>query len=187
MINIFGRFKDQKEMSKDDQDRKRLLDALVQRAKENPEVSAAMLGQALADAQHMIDNSAGVQHVAAVNLPHVTPPGNMGVLGSLSNQLQGGQVLAGQGWVNPPRTTRGGSNNKAERLFGMLAMRMRWDATLFSSQGFDIPFHGITLLERADGVVLILIATATDHVLLEDDGAMFPSDNLITKLRVLTP
>lgn len=179
---MMGLFKGMRRNNHEDEMRKRMLDAIKGAQEENmpDSMSAAQIGQALANAANMIDKSVGVQHVAAVNFPHVAP-GNQYAQGNT------GQVLGVQGWVTPPTTTRGGANNKAEHLFKMLAMRMRWDANLFVSQGYEIPFHGITLLERADGVVLILIATGTDHVLLEDDGQMFPSDNLITKLRVLTP
>lgn len=179
---MMGLFKGMRRNSHEDEMRKRMFDA-VKRAQEEDmpdSMSAAQIGQALASAANMIDKSVGVQHVAAVNFPHVTP-GNQHVQGNTS------QVISRQGWVNPPEARSDGANNKAEHLFRMLAMRMRWDTNVFASRGYNVPFHGITLLERGDGVVLILIATGTDHVLLEDDGQMFPSDNLITKLRVLTP
>lgn len=175
---MMGLFKGMRRNNHEDEMRKRMFDAI--KGAQEEDMSAAQIGQALANAADMIDRSVGVQHVAAVNFPHVIP-------GHHYAQGNTGQVLSGQGRVNPPTTTRGGANNKAEHLFRMLAMRMRWDTNVFASQGYEIPFHGITLLDRADGVVLILIATGTDHVLLEDDGHMFPSDNLITKLRVLTP
>ncbi len=76
--------------------------------------------------------------------------------------------------------------NKSEKLFRMLAMRMRWDI----DAGLRVPpkFHDIVLAESASGATVYVHVLTNDdqHVLLEDEGPMFPSDNLITKLRVLT-
>lgn len=67
-------------------------------------------------------------------------------------------------------------------LFGMLAMRMRWTTGFpYGSGLLDIHVSGLKTK------VLVFVVINEDYVVLEDDVNLFPSDNLITKLRAMLP
>ena len=73
-------------------------------------------------------------------------------------------------------------NPNSQRLspYGMIVMRMRW------VNGQQIPFAHMSVATRQD-VVYVFVVTDTSYVVLEDDPNMFPSDKLVTALRLLTP
>lgn len=67
-------------------------------------------------------------------------------------------------------------------LFGMLAMRMRWHTGFpYGSGLFDLHVSGLKTK------VLVFVVIDENYVVLEDDVSLFPSDNLITKLRAMLP
>jgi hypothetical protein len=64
--------------------------------------------------------------------------------------------------------------------FEMLAMRMRWIG------GSSHPFESvITHVVGDKAFVWIITKDKFDSVVLEDDAAMYPSDTLITQIRLL--
>jgi hypothetical protein len=63
----------------------------------------------------------------------------------------------------------------------MLCMRMRWNSIHYSASGFaHIDIHG-----HNDKMFVWIITKAGDSVVLEDESALFPSDTLITKLKMM--
>ena len=72
-------------------------------------------------------------------------------------------------------------------LLAMLAMRMRWNSAIEYKYAIDHPFMDIMVSEKGDGTVIVLVVNNDGYVVIEDDGGMYPSDKLVTKLRVLTP
>lgn len=74
-----------------------------------------------------------------------------------------------------------------QRMLGMLAMRMRWDRSLDYSMQITHPFKDVMVSELSSGAIIVLVVTGAGYVVLEDEAGMFPSDNLVTKLRILTP
>lgn len=112
----------------------------------------------------------------------------------LSNAPQGvvatpyapnGVILTPGGWLTP------GTEDpfNSEHLLSMLAMRMRWHRQHHTRHAeYGHPFKSLGVASNHDdSLALVFVVTHTGHVLLEDDMNMYPSDNLITKLRLLTP
>lgn len=63
--------------------------------------------------------------------------------------------------------------------FQKLAARMDWDVH---------PFHHLTVAQSANKeTYYIFIVTQTQALTLEDGAALYPSDELVTKIRLLAP
>jgi len=61
-----------------------------------------------------------------------------------------------------------------------LAMRMDWTD--------KHPFHFLNVVLAADKAKhYVIIVTQVDAVIMEDDSAMFPSDDLVSKIRLMAP
>ena len=157
----------------------KIMEAINQRQKQAGDeikqsaMSAAELGQALADAMHM----------PLVQVAQNPPFGNGPQLGSP------GQVLGPSGWLNSPTTATAPrrTNLDNDRLLDMLAMRMRWEKSYaHMDNAYPTPFLDVVVSQRP-GTVLVMIVMNEEHLVLEDDELMFPSDKLITKIRMLTP
>ena len=102
-----------------------------------------------------------------------------------------GQLLQATGaWQPPTNVPQTDPSQSSKELLSMLAMRMRWTDLTLARGDFAIvhPFKHIGLCDNHDGsMVLVFIVTSDGHLVIEDEAAMFPSDKLVTKLRVLTP
>ena len=109
-------------------------------------------------------------------------------------------AAAGGAGHSPPQGSPAATISQANKVEGsesqdylqMLAMRMRWAVSNVFATQFPMrvshPFKSIGCATNHDGTkVLTFVVTHTDYCVIEDDAEMFPSDNLITKLRVLTP
>jgi len=71
-----------------------------------------------------------------------------------------------------------GGQYSTEALLRMLAMRMRWDTGASTGLEF-ISAH------KGNELVFIFIVREGQPMILEDDTNMFPSDALVTKLRLM--
>ena len=71
-----------------------------------------------------------------------------------------------------------GGQYSTEALLRMLAMRMRWDTGVSTGLEF-ISAH------KGNELVFIFLVREGQPMILEDDANMFPSDALITKLRLM--
>lgn len=73
----------------------------------------------------------------------------------------------------------------------MLCMRMRWGPYREGqkSQSFDntptIPFDHLAVHKAKEKVILFIVKNG-EPITLEDQKELFPSDELVTKLRLLT-
>ena len=116
----------------------------------------------------------------------VTPP-----MGMIAAPQMPGQLLQATGaWQPPTNVPQTDPSQSSKELLSMLAMRMRWTDLTLARGDFAIvhPFKHIGLCDNHDGsMVLVFIVTSDGHLVIEDEAAMFPSDKLVTKLRVLTP
>jgi hypothetical protein len=63
-------------------------------------------------------------------------------------------------------------------LYEMLSMRMRWT-------GGDNPFTHVDIQTAGEKAFVWIITKDAQSVVLEDEAAMFPSDKLITQIRML--
>jgi hypothetical protein len=63
-------------------------------------------------------------------------------------------------------------------LYEMLSMRMRW-------VGVDNPFTHVDIQTAGEKAFVWIITKDAQSVVLEDEAAMFPSDKLITQIRML--
>lgn len=61
----------------------------------------------------------------------------------------------------------------------MIAMRMRW------SDGMSVPFQLLQTCTLSNGTVKVIVVQNDKLVDIDDDGALFPSDALVAKLRLL--
>ena len=62
----------------------------------------------------------------------------------------------------------------------MLAMRMRWPRDVYVTVGYRVR------IEKSNDKVLVwVIMDNGEYVVLEDDEAMFPSDALVAKLKLM--
>jgi hypothetical protein len=66
-----------------------------------------------------------------------------------------------------------------QQLIKMLEMRMRW------AHGQKFGFSGLLLHQDAERVVVVVVITGRPPVIIEDGAELFPSDTLITQLRLL--
>lgn len=64
-------------------------------------------------------------------------------------------------------------------LLGMIRSRFRL------SPGEALPFDHIYCVKKKNDVVLVLVVNGDQHVILEDGYELFPSDGLVTSLRLL--
>lgn len=96
-------------------------------------------------------------------------------LGSLVGAGAGSGLSGGA--VNAPRP---GQTNSIIPPHTMIGMRMRW-------HDHKHPFTNLVITNTEAGNFLILVVIGEQHTVLEDDKAMFPSDALVTKLRMMTP
>lgn len=94
----------------------------------------------------------------------------------------------GRGRIRPPDLYEGSYGQirqavmpRLPSLHDMLCMRMRWHGVEGARSGFD---H-VAVHSAGDKVFVWVITKDTQTVTMEDDGALFPSDALITKLRLL--
>ncbi len=62
----------------------------------------------------------------------------------------------------------------------MLCMRMRWDP-----RGNIVAFDHIAVHSAGDKVFVWVITKDAQAVTIEDDAALYPSDALVTKLRMM--
>lgn len=62
----------------------------------------------------------------------------------------------------------------------MLAMRMRWPRDVYVTVGYRVRIEKIN-----DKVLVWVIIDNGEYVVLEDDEAMFPSDALVAKLKLM--
>lgn len=62
-----------------------------------------------------------------------------------------------------------------------LAMRMGWD----NSANGEAGFNHVHLHQLPTKVLVLAVTKDHGHVLIEDDSVMFPSDQLVTQLRLL--
>lgn len=72
----------------------------------------------------------------------------------------------------------------------MLSMRMRWPSPLgsgaFLPSGWKTPCFDEVAIHKGDAKILVFIITKGDnYVVLEDDVNMYPSDQLVSQIRVL--
>lgn len=67
-------------------------------------------------------------------------------------------------------------NKEIPTLYDMIASRMRWK---------ESPFAYIHCRELGEDTVAVIVETSDDIVVLKDDATLFPSDTLITQLRIL--
>ncbi len=82
-----------------------------------------------------------------------------------------GGIPAGVG-QRPPRTPSD---------LEMLAMRMRWQ------EGSMHPFHHLAVHSVGEKTFVWIITKDCQSVVIEDEAAMFPSDKLVTQVRMLQP
>ena len=72
-----------------------------------------------------------------------------------------------------------------------LMMRMQWGAfgqgisDDTSSNYYSLPFSFIALHEQGDEVFVFIVQRSGSHVTLTDQARMFPSDALVTQLRIM--
>jgi hypothetical protein len=66
-----------------------------------------------------------------------------------------------------------------QRLQEMLSSRLGW--------GWDMicPFKKVVPCRVTDETVAVFVVTNKDYVVIEDDAMLYPSDSLITQLRIL--
>jgi hypothetical protein len=64
-------------------------------------------------------------------------------------------------------------------LFSMLASRLRWD------DYNTAPFRRVVPCRVTDDKVVVFVVTKGEALLVEDDAHMYPSDALVTQLRLL--
>ena len=70
-----------------------------------------------------------------------------------------------------------------ERLIRMIASRLRWDVTPGIS-----PIHFIAVYESKTKVTVSIAIKPDDELVhIDDDKDLFPSDTLVTQLRLLIP
>lgn len=62
---------------------------------------------------------------------------------------------------------------------GMLAVRMG------VQEGEKFPFEHIDVRKVTDQKLIVLVVNKGDYVVIEDDASLFPSDKLVTQLRML--
>ena len=93
---------------------------------------------------------------------------------------------AGVGSNNPGHThgsAEGVSTTRRSKptLREKLAMRMGWD----NSANGEAGFNHVHLHQLPTKVLVLAVTKDHGHVLIEDDSVMFPSDQLVTQLRLL--
>lgn len=67
-------------------------------------------------------------------------------------------------------------NKEISTLYDMPASRMRWMGS---------PFSYIHCRELGKDTVAVIVEASDDIVVLKDDATLFPSDALVTQLRIL--
>ncbi len=77
--------------------------------------------------------------------------------------------------VQPPKPPKFSET----RLRSMLDSRMGWDA------GERCPFKSVLAVKISDEQAAVFVAFSGDAVVLKDDLNLFPSDTLITQLRLI--
>jgi hypothetical protein len=83
------------------------------------------------------------------------------------------------GGIGIANTAMSPPNKPAPSLYEMLAMRMRWHGT------YPPQFHQVHPVVRGEEVFVLVLPKAGEPVVLTDEAALYPSDKLITTLRVL--
>lgn len=68
---------------------------------------------------------------------------------------------------------------RAYTNIGMLAVRMG------VQEGEKFPFEHIDVRKVTDQKLIVLVVNKGDYVVIEDDADLFPSDKLVTQLRML--
>jgi hypothetical protein len=72
----------------------------------------------------------------------------------------------------------------SEYLMEMIRMRMRWDPSPMLGD-FKYPFAALTAIREGDRVAVVVLQTGQEAIVLEDEWGLFPSDRLVTQLRLL--
>lgn len=82
----------------------------------------------------------------------------------------------------PARTLLGHANTDGDGdLIRMLAMRLRW------SDGQPLPYMHLYVTRVDNEVIVVVVNTGQAPVVMQDGWDLFPSDTLITQLRLLEP
>jgi hypothetical protein len=108
-----------------------------------------------------------LQHKSAVMLEFMKKhKANMVLQASMASKASGAGMA--QAVYKPP----------PHSLYEMLSMRMRWT-------GGDNPFTHVDIQTAGEKAFVWIITKDAQSVVLEDEAAMFPSDKLITQIRML--
>lgn len=96
-----------------------------------------------------------------------------------------GKPIPGAGMIIPApnemyqlKSGRAGYMNNEAKFMHLLAMRMRWE------EGLRIPFEHLSL-HATDQQAFVFVVHKGEATILDDDPGLFPSDELITKLRLI--
>lgn len=103
------------------------------------------------------------------------------IFGGIDWEKKAGDMLSRAANIMPPTSTPPpGMLMSPEEAMNMLRMRMRWNGYY---KGF-IYINAIVCSEKAH---VIIITQDQKQVVLEDDPNLFPSDTLVTSIRMIAP
>lgn len=122
-----------------------------------------------------------------LNAPGVTPWKDTNKMDPLANAAVGiSQPFGGGGVINTPNIMSNAPSVTPESEdLRMIHMRMRWNHWMLDMK--SSPFQHLSVARKDDGTRVIFILHNNQPVTLEDDGVMFPSDSLVTSLRMISP
>lgn len=118
--------------------------------------------------------------MAIINPPSFPSPNALGV-------QAGGVAGAIQQWAPQTMTDPFKYRTEDDRLFNMICSRMRWNEhdPYLLMPAKEPPFQKISAHRLNPDTVVVFVIQNGKAILLEDGVDLFPSDTLVTQLRLL--